>query len=116
MFFSFFLLKVFQVFLKWSDDLKSGSFKSVEVSDLKEKLVKLENTVLPTLQDNWVALHPSFGIICWSDDDELKQQFKHSDGVDFLQFGELSNEEKEMLSTKVAILCKSIVILALSEV
>ena len=90
--------------------------KDDKIYDLKENLCKLENTVLPTLQDKWVSLHPSFGLICWSDDEELKQHFKNSDGVDFLQFGELSNEEKDMLSGRVAILMKSIGIPALSEV
>nr|XP_019705685.1 uncharacterized protein LOC105044003 isoform X2 [Elaeis guineensis] len=107
---------VFRVFLRWADELKSGVVKDDKIYDLKENLCKLENTVLPTLQDKWVSLHPSFGLICWSDDEELKQHFKNSDGVDFLQFGELSNEEKDMLSGRVAILMKSIGIPALSEV
>ncbi|XP_038973841.1 protein NO VEIN-like isoform X1 [Phoenix dactylifera] len=107
---------VFRVFLRWADELKSGVVKDDEIYDLKENLCKLENTVLPTLQDKWVSLHPSFGLICWSDDEKMKQHFKHSDGVDFLQFGELSNEEKDLLSGRVAILMKSIGIPSLSEV
>ncbi|XP_020260578.1 uncharacterized protein LOC109836938 [Asparagus officinalis] len=107
---------VFQVFVKWANDLNSGLIKSREILDLKENLLKVENTVLPTLQDKWVSLHPSFGLICWPDDDELKHQFKHSDGIDFLHFGELSKEDKEKLCGRIAALMRDLGVPALSEV
>ncbi|KAK8916688.1 hypothetical protein KSP39_PZI022571 [Platanthera zijinensis] len=102
--------------VRWADDLKSGLVSPDQLSELKENIAKLENTVLPpTEQDKWVSLHPSFGLFCWSDDDELKKQFKHSDGVDFIQFGELSVEENVMLSSDVANLFHIIGVPALSE-
>jgi len=112
--FYFGLVQAFQVFVKWADDLKSDHPGAI--LDLKENLLRLECTVLPTLQDKWVSLHPSFGLICWPDDDELKQQFKRSDGVDFLHFGELNKEEKEKLSGKISTLLRDIGVPALSEV
>ncbi|XP_020260573.1 uncharacterized protein LOC109836936 isoform X2 [Asparagus officinalis] len=107
---------VFQVFVKWANDLNSGLIKSREILDLKENLLKVENTVLPTLQDKWVSLHPSFGLICWPDDDELKHQFKHYDGIDFLHFGELSKEDEEKLCGRIAALMRDLGVPALSEV
>ncbi|KAJ0989893.1 hypothetical protein J5N97_008249 [Dioscorea zingiberensis] len=107
---------VFRVFLKWSDDLNSGLVKTEELVDLKENLLKLENTILPTLGDKWVSLHPSHGLLCWSDDEKLKQQFKHYDGVEFLNFGELNNQEKEVLSGKVAKFLQKLGVRPLSQV
>ncbi|CAL9130952.1 unnamed protein product [Musa acuminata var. zebrina] len=107
---------VFQVFLRWSDDVKSGLVKSKDILDLRNDLHNLESRVLPTMQDKWVSLHSSFGLVCWADDEDLKLQFKHSNGIDFLQFGELNNEEKEMLSGKIAELFKKLGLPALSEV
>ncbi|KAF5736629.1 hypothetical protein HS088_TW14G00776 [Tripterygium wilfordii] len=106
---------VFQVFLKWTDELNSGSLTSEDISHLKESLVKLESTVLPTVQDKWVSLHPSFGLVCWCDDKKLKKRFKHVDNIDFLYFGKLGDEQ-EMLQTKVSILLRSLGIPVLSEV
>ena len=100
--------------MKWAHDLKSDDPGAI--LELKENLLRSECTVLPTLQDKWVSLHPSFGLICWPDDDELKQQFKCSDGVDFLQFGELNKEDKEKLSGKIATLMHNIGVPFLSEV
>lgn len=102
--------------VRWADELNSGIAKPEDILYLKEKLQKWESTILPTLQDKWVSLHHSFGLICWADDDELKQQFKNSHGVDFLQFGELSTEDKEVLAGKVAKLMDSLGISALSKV
>ncbi|RWW56201.1 hypothetical protein BHE74_00037107 [Ensete ventricosum] len=107
---------VFRVFLRWSDDVKSGLVKSEDILDLRNDLHKLESRVLPTMQDKWVSLHSSFGLVCWVDDEDLKLQFKHSNGIDFLQFGELNNEQKEMLSGKIAELFKKLGLPALSEV
>ena len=75
-----------------------------------------EFTVLPATQDKWVSLHPSFGLVCWCDDDILKKEFKHSDNIEFLYFGELTNNEKEMVQTKVSLLLQNLGIRALSEV
>ncbi|XP_058085497.1 protein NO VEIN isoform X2 [Magnolia sinica] len=107
---------VFRVLLKWADDLKSGFVDSHEIASLKECLVKLESTVLPTEQDRWVSLHPSFGLVCWCDDEELRKQFKHSKNIDFLCFGELRSEENKMLSGKLAVLMQALGVPALSEV
>ena len=83
---------------------------------LKESLQKLETTILPTSADKWVSLHPSFGLVCWVDDDELKQLFVNSSDVYFIQFGDLSSEDKQMLYGRVAALMKSLGIQALSKV
>ncbi|XP_077234844.1 histidine kinase-, DNA gyrase B-, and HSP90-like ATPase family protein [Tasmannia lanceolata] len=107
---------VFRVLLRWADDLKSGLVESREISHLKECLLKQENTVLPTVHDKWVSLHPSFGLVCWSDDEDLRKQFKYSNNIYFLQFGNLSDEEKEMISTKFPALMQTIGVPALSKV
>lgn len=107
---------VFRVFLKWSDDFNSGLVNTEEFVELKDNLLKLENTILPILGDRWVSLHPSYGLICWSDDDKLKQQFKHCDGVEFLNFNELGNQEKEVLSEKVANFLQKLGVPPLSQV
>lgn len=108
--------KVFQVFVKWADDLKSGTVHFEEILGLKESLLKSEYTVLPTMTDKWVSLHPQYGLICWTDNEELMNQYKQFDNVCVLQFGELSYTEKEMLSGKVAIFMKKIGISSLTEV
>ncbi|KNA20999.1 hypothetical protein SOVF_047330 isoform B [Spinacia oleracea] len=107
---------VFQVLLKWSDGLKYDAFSSDNVSYLKECLLQSEFRVLPALQDKWVSLHPSFGLVCWSDDDTLKKEFKHSENIEFLYFGELTDDEKEMLQTKVSVLLQNLGIPALSKI
>ncbi|KAI0489261.1 hypothetical protein KFK09_029103 [Dendrobium nobile] len=108
--------KVFQVLVRWSDGIKSGLATPDEISELKDNFMKLENAVLPTDLDKWVSLHPSFGLICWSDNDELKKQFKHSNGVDFIQFGELSVEENALLFGGVANILHIIGVPAISEI
>lgn len=108
--------KIFQVFLKWADGLKSGLLSVEDVTYLKECLLKLEFPVLPTVQDKWVSLHPSFGLVCWCDDKKLKKEFKHSDNLDFLYFGELTEDDKEMVQEKISILMKNLGIPAISEV
>ncbi|BFG15404.1 hypothetical protein CerSpe_016780 [Prunus speciosa] len=106
---------VFQVFLKWTDGLKSG-LSAEDVVYLKDSLTKIECTVLPTVQDKWVSVHPSFGLVCWCDNKKLSKQFKHLDCIDFLYFGELSKDDEEMLCTKVSVLMHTLGIPALSEV
>ncbi|CAL4936546.1 unnamed protein product [Urochloa decumbens] len=107
---------VFRVFVRWANDLHSESDKMNDILYLKESLQKLETTILPTTVDKWVSLHPSFGFVCWVDDDELKQQFKNSSDVNFIQFGDLSFEDKQMMYGRVAALMKSFGIQALSKV
>jgi len=107
---------VFRVFVRWANDLHSGSDKMNDILYLKESLQKLETTVLPTLVDKWMSLHPSFGLVCWADDDELKQQFKNSSEIEFIQFGELSLDDKQTLCVRVAELMDILGIPALSKV
>lgn len=108
--------QVFRVFVRWATDLQSPNDKMNDIVYLKESLQKLETTILPTIRDKWVSLHPLFGLICWVDNDELKQHFKNSNDVDFIQFGELSSEDKQILYGRVAALMKSLGIPALSKV
>lgn len=105
--------QVFQVFLHWSDGFKSGSLSSEDVVYLKECLLKLEYRVLPTVLDKWVSLHPSFGLVCWCDDEKIRREFKHVDNIDFLYFGELSDNEKELLQVKMSSLLHDLGIPAL---
>ncbi|XWS09171.1 hypothetical protein CRYUN_Cryun40dG0063400 [Craigia yunnanensis] len=107
---------VFQIFLKWADGLKSGLLTTEDISHMKECLNKSEYTVLPTVLDKWVSLHPSFGLVCWCDDEKLRKRFKHLDSIDFLYFGTLNDNEKELLQTKVSILMRTFGIPVLSEV
>ncbi|KAK1591395.1 hypothetical protein Q3G72_006995 [Acer saccharum] len=107
---------VFQVFLTWAEAMKSGLLDSEDVVHVKDSLVKLEYTVLPTTQDKWVSLHPSFGLVCWCDDKKLRKRFKHLDSIDFIYFGELGDHEQELLQTKVSTLMQTVGIPALSEV
>ncbi|XP_010673417.2 protein NO VEIN [Beta vulgaris subsp. vulgaris] len=107
---------VFQVLLKWSHGLKCGALSSDDISYLKECLLQSEFRILPALQDKWVSLHPSFGLVCWSDDDALKKELKHKDNIEFLYFGELMDNEKEMLETNVSVLLQNLGIPAVSKV
>ncbi|KAK8480690.1 hypothetical protein V6N11_070955 [Hibiscus sabdariffa] len=107
---------VFQVFLKWADALRSGLLSTEDIRQMKECLSKSEYTVLPTVLDKWVSLHPSFGLVCWCDDEKLKKRFKHLDNIDFLYFGTLNEGEKELLQTKVSTLIRTFGIPVLSEV
>ncbi|XP_071721673.1 LOW QUALITY PROTEIN: protein NO VEIN-like [Rutidosis leptorrhynchoides] len=106
---------IFKVFLKWADGLKSGLLNSEDIIHLKECLTKSECTVLPTVQDRWVSLHASLGPVCWCDDNKLGKRFKNLDNIDFLYFGNLNDNERGMLKTKVSILFKALGIPALSE-
>ncbi|XP_040366419.1 protein NO VEIN-like [Rosa chinensis] len=83
---------------------------------LKDSLTRMECTVLPTVQDKWVSLHPSYGLLCWCDDKKLKKQFMHMDGLDFLYSGGLSNDDEETLSAKMSVLMRNLGIPALSKV
>ncbi|GAB2267233.1 hypothetical protein Dimus_002217 [Dionaea muscipula] len=107
---------VFQVFLRWCDGLNCGGASFDDITHFKECLAQLDFTVLPTMVDQWVSLHPSFGLLCWCDDDMLKEEFRHSKNINFLCFGELCHDEKEILRTKVSLVLKKLGIPTLSEV
>ncbi|KAJ9555632.1 hypothetical protein OSB04_010246 [Centaurea solstitialis] len=108
--------KVFDVFVMWSDGLKSGLLSLEDVEMLKKYLERKQMKVLPTAQDRWVSLHSSFGLVCWCDDEKLADEFEGLNNIDFLRLCELSDEEKEMLQVKVSLLMKTLGIPALSEV
>ncbi|KAI3706216.1 hypothetical protein L6452_23812 [Arctium lappa] len=108
--------KVFDVFLMWSEGLKSGLLGFDDVEMLKKNLERKEMKVLPTPHDKWVSLHSSFGPVCWCDDEKLAVEFEELNNIDFLCLCELSDEEKEMLQVKVSLLMKVLGIPALSEV
>jgi hypothetical protein len=101
--------------VRWANDLNPETDKMNDMLYLKESLQKLETKILPTSADKWVSLHPSFGLVSWVDDDELKQQFEGSSDVDFIQFGDLSSEDKRVYG-RVAALMKNLGIPALSKV
>ncbi|CAN4090882.1 unnamed protein product [Withania somnifera] len=107
---------VFHVFIKWIDELNLGSLRSVDISFLKEGLMTKDYLVLPTAEDKWVSLHPSFGLICWCDDDNLRKEFQYFDNIKFLHFGKLNVEEKEILRTKVSMFMHKLNIPSLSKV
>ncbi|KAD5508904.1 hypothetical protein E3N88_16607 [Mikania micrantha] len=107
---------VFQVFQKWSDGLESGFLSSDDINYLKKNLEEKEMRILPTLQDKWVSLHQSFGLICWCDDEQLKKEFKNLNNIDFLYFWELHGHEKQMLEDKISVLFRRLGIPSLSEV
>ncbi|KVH90986.1 protein of unknown function DUF3883 [Cynara cardunculus var. scolymus] len=107
---------VFQIFQKWADGLEYGFLSSDDIDYLKKSMEEKEMTVLPTVQDKWVSLHQSFGLLCWCDDEQLRKEFKNLSNVDFLCFGELSTEEKQMLQDKVSVLFRRLGIPSLSEV
>ncbi|KAF5820234.1 putative histidine kinase/HSP90-like ATPase superfamily [Helianthus annuus] len=107
---------VFQVFEKWSDGLASGFLSSDDINYLKKNMEEKEMRILPTVQDKWVSLHQSFGLICWCDDEELKKEFKNLNNVDFLFLGELDTNEKQKLEDKISVLFQRLGIPSLSEV
>ncbi|KAK9061523.1 hypothetical protein SSX86_018705 [Deinandra increscens subsp. villosa] len=107
---------VFQVFQKWSDGLDSGFLSSDDINYLKKSMEEKEMRILPTVQDIWVSLHRSFGLICWCDDGQLRKEFKNLDNIDFLFFGELHTQEKQMLEDKLSVLFRRLGIPSLSEV
>ncbi|KAJ9555573.1 hypothetical protein OSB04_010187 [Centaurea solstitialis] len=108
--------KVFDVFVMWSDGLKSGQLSLEDVEMLKKYLERKQMKVLPTAHDRWVSLHSSFGLVCWCDDEKLADEFEGLNNIDFLRLCELSDEEKEILRVKVSLLMKTLGIPALSEV
>ncbi|KAM3357024.1 protein NO VEIN-like isoform X1 [Capsicum galapagoense] len=107
--------KVFRIFLKWADELKSVSLRCEDVDFLQKCLEEKQHLILPTTENKWVSLNQSFGLICWCDDDKLRTEFEHFDNINFLYFGELNDEEKENLRTKVSIFICRLNIPSLSE-
>ncbi|PWA52302.1 histidine kinase-like ATPase, C-terminal domain-containing protein [Artemisia annua] len=108
--------KVFDVFVMWSDGLKSGALSVEDVEMLKRHLEEKEMKVLPTSHDKWVSLHPSFGLVCWCDDEKLADEFEESNIINLFCLCELTDEEKAMLQMKISAFMKAIGIPALSEV
>ncbi|KAI7727541.1 hypothetical protein M8C21_003845, partial [Ambrosia artemisiifolia] len=108
--------KVFDIFVMWSDGLKSGVLSSEDIEVLKKKLKRQKMKVLPTARDKWVSLHSSFGLVCWCDDEKLANEFEELNNINFFYLCELTDKEKEMLEVKVSFLMKHIGIPALSEV
>lgn len=72
--------------------------------------------MLATAEDKWVSLHPSFGLICWCDDDKLRKEFQYFDNIKFLYFGQLNDEEKEILQTKFPMFMDKLNIPSISKV
>ncbi|KAM3327141.1 protein NO VEIN isoform X1 [Capsicum chacoense] len=106
---------VFHIFLKWVDELNLGSLRSEDISFLKEGLLTKDYLVLPTVEDKWVSLHPSFGLVCWCDDDKLRKEFQYFDNIKFLYFGQLNDDEKEILRTKVSVFMDKLNIPSISK-
>ncbi|GKE53321.1 hypothetical protein Tco_1488477 [Tanacetum coccineum] len=106
---------VFLVFQKWSDGLDSGALSSDDVDYMKKIMEEKEMKILPTVKNEWVSLHQSFGLICWCDDEVLRKEFMNLNAIDFLSFGELTDLEKQMLQTKVSVLFQRLGIPSLSE-
>lgn len=90
--------------------------RSEDISFLKEGLLTKDYLVLPTVEDKWVSLHPSFGLVCWCDDDKLRKEFQYFDNIKFLYFGQLNDDEKEILRTKVSVFMDKLNIPSISKV
>lgn len=108
--------QVFKVFLKLVDELKHGKVSFEDTLQVSGYLKKSEYTVLPTLHNRWVSLHPSFGLVCWCDDEKLMKEFGTSDKIELLHFGELDDDEKEMIYGKLPLLMHTLGVPAFSEV
>lgn len=106
---------MYKIFLKWNEDLNSGSLDSEDIASFRESLAKPEFTVLPTVEDRWVSLHPSFGLVCWVDNKKLQKEFKNLIGIDYLHFGKLS-EDEHMLHTRISNILRDLGIPSLSDV
>ncbi|KAF8016182.1 hypothetical protein BT93_H1638 [Corymbia citriodora subsp. variegata] len=89
---------------------------SEDTLQVSRYLRKSEYTVLPTLRNRWVSLHSSFGLVCWCDDEKLMKEFGILDKIELLHFGELVDDEKEMIYVKLPLLMHALGIPAFSEV
>ena len=110
------MCQFFQVLKKWSDGLDSWVLTSEDINYMKKSMEKWKTKIFPTVQNKWVSLHQSFGLVCWCDDEQLKKEFMNMKNVHFLRFGQLSVEEKQMLQDKVSVLLRRLGIPSLSEV
>lgn len=84
------LEQVLAVLAKWSHDIEMGQVSCTDLCEWKELLQNMDNRVLPTVQDKWVSLHSSMGLVCWCDDEVLGQQFQDCRGISFLHVSSLS--------------------------
>ncbi|XP_056175766.1 protein NO VEIN-like isoform X2 [Syzygium oleosum] len=107
---------VFKVFLKLVDELKCGKVSSEDTLQVSGYLKKSDYTVLPTIRNRWVSLHPSFGLVCWCDDEKLMKEFGNLDKIELLHFGEFVDDEREMIYVKLPLLMHALGIPAFSEV
>ncbi|GKF17090.1 hypothetical protein Tco_0062008, partial [Tanacetum coccineum] len=105
----------FHVLKKWSDGLDSWDLSSEDVDYMKKTMEKRNTRIFPTVQNKWVSLHQSFGLVCWCDDEQLRKEFMNLKNVHFLSFGQLSTEEKQVLRDKVSVLFRRLGIPSLSE-
>ncbi|KAI4342574.1 hypothetical protein MLD38_027187 [Melastoma candidum] len=108
--------QIFRIFLALADEAQHGEVKPDEVLSTKESLRNLEFRVLPTLNDKWVSMHPSYGLVCWCDDEKLAEEFKIVDGVTLIFLGEDSDNKKEISPTNLSSFMHALGIPALSEV
>ncbi|GJW84613.1 histidine kinase-, DNA gyrase B-, and HSP90-like ATPase family protein, partial [Tanacetum coccineum] len=106
----------FHVLKRWSDGLDSWVLSSEDVNHMKKCMEKKKTRIIPTVQNKWVSLHQSFGLVCWCDDEQLRKEFMNLKNVHFLSFGQLSTEEKQVLRDKVSVLFRRLGIPSLSEV
>ena len=111
-----FMCQFFHVLIKWSDGLDSWVLSSEDIDYMKKSMEKWKTRIFPTVQNKWVSLHQSFGLVCWCDDEQLRKEFMNSKNVHFLCFGQLSTKEKQMLRDKVYVLLRRLGIPSLSEV
>jgi hypothetical protein len=93
--------EVMQVFYLWAEGIETEQIDSKEISRWKDCLHDLGNSVLPTMQDKWVSLHPNFGLVCWYDNAEIGEQFKHCNGVYFLCIDAGGKRKKTKAKDKV---------------
>ncbi|KAL9227092.1 hypothetical protein vseg_002828 [Gypsophila vaccaria] len=105
---------VFRIFLWWSFGLECNTLSPDEIVDLKSYISQY--SVLPTTKNKWVLADPSFGLVCWCSDDDLKNEFDHSDTIVFLYFGDMTEKDMEMLNIKVSTLLRKLGIRSLSEI
>lgn len=94
--------------------LESSVSQLNDIVDIRNCLMKQKYAVLPTAQDKWVSLHPSFGVVCWCDDDNLMKEFRHLEGVNFVGFSQAIDCEATRLNNFK--LMQKLGIPALSEV
>eukprot|EP00253_Pinus_taeda_P027075 PITA_27075 len=111
--------EVMQVFYLWAEDIESERIDCKEISRWKDCLHDLGNSILPTMKDKWVSLHPNFGMVCWYDDAEIGEQFKQCNGVHFLCIdagGKQKKKTKDRVRAKLITFMRAMGVSSLSEV